>query len=323
MEANPLNLSRILAECGDPLGLSLLSEKASLKRGISQSDIGRPGLALTGFTDAFEHGRIQVMDRADVIYLEGLPAGEVSGRMRLLSEASVPCIIVAGGVEVPECLSGACLEAGIALMSATASATETVQHLNTYLLTELAPESSLSGTLVDVHGVGILITGKSGIGKSECALALVGRGHRLVADDHVCTIARPPGMLIGRSIEPLQSFVEVRGIGPVDIGSIYGVRALRRQKRIEIEVVLKEWEEGAAYDRTGLDRTCTELMGVRIPSIVVPLVPGKSVSVIIEVVALSHILRTYGYDAAGSLDKRWTEHIEKNRIPGFESRDIE
>jgi len=323
VEAKPLNLSRILAECGDALGLSLLSDQASLKRGISQSDIGRPGLALTGFTDAFEHGQVQVMDRADVIYLRGIPAGEVAGRLRVLSEAAVPCIIVAGGAAVPECLPGGCSEAGIALMSATASATETVQHLNTYLLTELAPESSLSGTLVDVHGVGILITGKSGIGKSECALALVGRGHRMVADDHVRTIAKPPGMLIGRSIEPLQSYVEVRGIGPVDIGSIYGVRALRRQKRIEIEVVLKEWEEGVAYDRTGLDRSYTELMGVRIPSIVVPLVPGKSVSVIIEVVALSHILRTYGYDAAGRLDKRWTEHIERHRIPGFESRDIE
>ena len=323
MEAKPLNLSRILTECGDALGLRLLSDQASLKRGISRSDIGRPGLALTGFTDAFEHGQVQVMDRADIIYLEGLRAGDVAGRLLVLSEAAVPCIIVAGGAPVPECLPGACSEAGIGLMSATASATETVQHLNTYLLTELAPESSLSGTLVDVHGVGILITGKSGIGKSECALALVGRGHRLVADDHVRTIAKPPGMLIGRSIEPLQSYVEVRGIGPVDIGSIYGVRALRRQKRIEIEVVLKEWEVGVAYDRTGLDRTYTELMGVRIPSIVVPLVPGKSVSVIVEVVALSHILRTYGYDAAGSLDKRWTEHIERHRIPGFESRDIE
>jgi HPr kinase/phosphorylase len=323
VEAKPLNLSRILTECGDPLGLRLHSDQASLKRGISKSDVGRPGLALAGFTEAFEHGLVQVMDRADIIYLEGLPEGEAAGRVRVLAEAEVPCIIVAGGAEVPQCLAEACLEAGIALMSAAASATETVQHLNTYLLTELAPESTLSGTLVDVHGVGILVTGKSGIGKSECALALVGRGHRLVADDHVRTIAKPPGMLIGRSIEPLQSFVEVRGIGPVDIGSIYGVRALRRQKRIEIEVVLKEWEEGVAYDRTGLDRTYNEVMGVRIPSIVVPLVPGKSVSVIIEVVALSHILRAYGYDAAGNLDKRWTDHIEKHRIPGFESRDIE
>ena len=323
MEAKPLSLSRILADCGGALGLELHGDQASLKRDIPKSDIGRPGLALTGFTDAFEHGQIQVMNRADVVYLEGLPAGEAAGRVRVLAEAEVPCIVVAGGVRVPECLAGACLEAGIALMSAAASATETVQHLNSYLLTELAPQSSLSGTLVDVHGVGILITGKSGIGKSECALALVGRGHRLVADDHVRTIARPPGMLIGRSIEPLQSFVEVRGIGPVDIGSIYGVRALRRQKRIEIEVVLKEWEDGVAYDRTGLDRTYIDLMGVRIPSIIVPLVPGKSVSVIVEVVALSHILRTYGYDAAGNLDKRWTEHIERHRSPGFESRDIE
>ncbi len=323
MEAKLFNLARILSECGDALGLRLVSDEASLERRVSRSDIGRPGLALTGFTDAFEHGQVQVMDRADILYLESLTTGEVAGRLRVLGEARVPCLIVAGGADVPGCLSSACSEIGIALLSASASATETVQHLNTYLLTELAPEFSLSGTLVDVHGVGILITGKSGIGKSECALALVGRGHRLVADDHVRTIAKPPGMLIGRSIEPLQSYVEVRGIGPVDIGSIYGIRALRRQKRIEIEVALKEWEDGVSYERTGLERGHTEIMGVRIPSIVVPLVPGKSVSVIVEVVALGHILRSYGYDAAGSLDKRWTEHIKKHRIPGFESRDIE
>lgn len=323
MEAKPLNLARILQECGDALGLSLASDETLLKRSVSRPEIGHPGLALTGFTEAFEHGLIQVMDRADILYLEGLPGSEALGRLRVLDEAQVPCLIVAGGVEVPGFLSRACSGIGIALLSATASASETVQRLNTYLLTELAPEASLSGTLVDVHGVGILITGKSGIGKSECALALVGRGHRLVADDHVLTIAKPPGILIGRSAEPLQSFVEVRGIGPVDIGSIYGIRALRRQKRIEVEVALKEWEDGALYDRTGLERGHTEIMGVRIPSIVVPLVPGKSVSVIVEVVALSYILRTYGYDAAGNLEERWTEHIKRHRIPGFESRDVE
>ncbi len=323
MEAKPLKLARLYSDCGEALGLKLVSDEAALDRAVSASDIGRPGLALTGFTDALEQGQIQVLDRADALYLEQLPAEDARARIKVLAEAGAPCIIVAGGIDVPGIVAEACSQAGLALLSAAASATGTVRHLNSYLLTELAPETSLIGTLVDVHGVGILITGKSGIGKSECALALVGRGHRLVADDHVRAIAREPGILIGRSVEPLQNYVEVRGIGPVDIGSIYGVRALRRQKRIEVEVALKEWEEGVSYDRTGLERRYTEIMGVRIPSVVVPLVPGKSVSVIVEVVALSHILRTYGYDAAGSLDRRWTEHIKRHRNPGFESRDIE
>jgi HPr kinase/phosphorylase len=323
VEAKPLDLVRLYAECRDALGLDLTNDESHLKRTVSDTDIGRPGLALTGFTEGFGHGQVQVMDRADILYLESLSDGDAAGRLAVLADARVPCIIVAGGVGVPERLAEACSGAGVPLMSASASATEIVQHLSGYLLTELAPESSVNGTLVDVYGVGILLTGRSGIGKSECALALVGRGHRLVADDHVRTIARPPGILIGRSIEPLQSYVEVRGIGPVDIGSIFGIRALRRQKRIEIEVALKEWEEGVSYDRSGLEHGHAEIMGVRIPSIVVPLVPGKSVSVIGEVVALSHNLRTYGYDAAGSLDRGWTEHMRRHGIPDFDSRDME
>lgn len=323
MKASPLNLSRLLSDCREALGLEAIGDESALERPVSRSDIGCPGLALTGFTEAFEPDRIQVLDAADVLYLKSLSAAEAAQRIGMLAGSNTPCLIVAGGIGAPEALKDACREAGLPLLTASATATETIRHLSSYLLTELAPETSLIGTLVDVHGVGILITGKSGIGKSECALALVGRGHRLVADDHVRTIAKPPGILIGRSIEPLQSYVEVRGIGPVDIGSIYGIRALRRQKRIEVEVALKEWEDGVSYDRTGLERKYKEILGVRIPSVVVPLVPGKSVSVIVEVVALSHILRAYGYDAASNLDRRWTEHINRNRSPGFESRDNE
>ena len=323
MESRRIELARLYEECADALCLSVVNGDIPLEGKIGHSDIGRPGLVLAGFADGFQAEQIQVMDEGDVLYLESLVPQERIKRFRNLIDLGIPCVVVAGGLTIPGFLLDLCSTAGVPLFSASVSATEVIQHLNTYLLLKLAPEASVNGTLVDVYGVGILLTGKSGIGKSECALALVERGHRLVADDHVRTVAKPPGILIGRSTEPLQSFVEVRGIGPVDIGSIFGIRALRRQKRIEIEVKLREWEDGASYDRSGLERGLAEIMGVRIPSITVPLVPGKSLSVIVEVIALSHNLRTYGYDAAGGLDEKWIEHIKRKGKPGFEARDIE
>jgi HPr kinase/phosphorylase len=323
VEPRPIGLGRLYEECKDALGLSLINGDVLPETDVGHSDIGRPGLVLAGFTDGVKSKQIQVMDQAEVLYLENLAPQERIKRFRNLVDLDIPCVVVAGGLAVPGFLHDLCSSARVPLFSASASATEVIQHLNSYLVVRLAPEASVNGTLVDVYGVGILLTGRSGIGKSECALALVGRGHRLVADDHVRTIAKPPGILIGRSTEPLQSFVEVRGIGLVNIGSIFGIRALRRQKRIEIEVKLREWEDGVSYDRSGLERGLAEIMGVRIPSVTVPLVPGKSLSVIVEVVALSHILRTYGYDAAGSLDEKWIEHIRRKGKPGFETRDIE
>lgn len=317
-----VRISEVLNDCKDVLGLRVIG-RGDLDAQVDESEIGRPGLLLAGHDEGFRPGRIQVLGGAETAYLEKLPPEERSARFEALIQRPIPCIVVAGGLELPDGLAALCSSEGCAVLGAVSSATQVSQHLNTYLLVRLAPESSLKGTLVDVYGVGILLTGKSGIGKSECALALVERGHRLVADDMVRTIAKPPGVLIGRSSKSLQSYVEVRGIGLVDIGSIYGIRALRRQKRIEVEVVLKEWGKGVAYDRSGLEIGQREIMGVKIPSMVVPLVPGKSVSVIVEVVALSHVLKSYGYDSAGELDKRWLDVLGLEAGLDFKFRDVE
>ena len=323
MKVKGVPLARVIEECTDRLHLRLLNKGIDLNIPIQYSEIGRPGMALTGFVDGFLSGHIQLLGGTEIKYLETLDGDARVKAFRGTIQMDVPCIIVAGDLALPEPLLDVLTSEGVPVISTPVSATETIQYLNSYLLMALAPETNINGTLVDVYGVGILITGKSGIGKSECALDLAGRGHRLVADDLVRVIAKSPGILIGRSSEPLQSFVEVRGIGLIDIGTIFGVRALRRQKRIEIQVNLKEWEKGLSYDRSGLESGHVEILGVEIPSITVPLVPGKNVSVIVEVVALTHTLKAYGYDAADILNRRWIEHIERAGRADFEAKDIE
>jgi HPr kinase/phosphorylase len=323
MKGKRVRVSEVVEDCKELLSLRVIAAEAGLEATVGDSEIGRPGLLLAGQTAGFKPGRIQVLDEADLEYLESLSPDDRKSRFKTLIDQDVPCIVIAAGLALPEDLLELGTAAGIPIVSAGPSSTVVTQHLSACLLVRLAPESSVNGTLVDVYGVGILLTGKSGIGKSECALALVERGHRLVADDFVRTIAQPPGILIGRSSKPLQSYVEVRGIGLVDIGSIFGIRALRRQKRIEVEVALKEWTEGSTYDRSGLETSQREIMGVKIPSMTVPLVAGKSVSVIVEVIALSHILRSYGYDSASALDKRWIDILRSGSYQDFKFRDME
>jgi len=323
MKTKMVRVSEVYRNCGGLLGLRLLNPSVDLDKEFGESEIGRPGLFLSGYEPGFKPGRIQVLEEADLLYLASLEARDRGARFKGLIDKGVPCVVIADGLEPPGDLLAIASAENLPVFSAGLTATQVIQHLNACLLIRLAPESSVNGTLVDVYGVGILLTGKSGIGKSECALALVERGHRLVADDLVRVIAKPPGVLIGRSTKHLQSYVEVRGIGLVDIGSIYGIRGLRRQKRIEVEVALTEWSEAPSRDRSGLESAEKEIMGISIPSMTVPLVPGKSVSVIVEVVALSHILKTYGYDSAEALDKRWLDSLRSKGDKDFRLTDME
>jgi HPr kinase/phosphorylase len=316
-------LSKLFEDLRDRLELEPLNDAVSFDITISSPDIGRPGLMLAGFGEGFPSERIQVFGDMEVLYLERLDEPERLGAFERVLGEQVPCIMVTGGRGLPGALLERATQAHAPLLSTPLSATETVQSLYTYLLRELAPETSMHGTVVDVYGVGILITGRSGIGKSECALDLVERGHRLVADDLIRVIAMPPGILIARSVEPLQNFVEVRGVGLIDIGSIFGIRGLRRQKRIELNVDLTDWDQSVVPDRTGLEERVTEVLGVRVPCLSVPLVAGKNVGVIVEVIALNHILKAYGYNAAEVLNQKLIDRLKRDGKRGFEYRDME
>lgn len=316
-------LSQLYGDLKDRLKLERLNDSVSLNITISSADIGRPGLMLAGFGEGFPSERIQIFGEMEVLYLERLEDDERLRALERLLGEQVPCVMVTDGRQLPGPLIERATRAQAPLLSTPLSATETIQCLYSYLLGELAPETAMHGTMVDVYGVGILLTGRSGIGKSECALDLVERGHRLVADDLIRVIAMPPGILIARSAEPLQNFVEVRGVGLIDIGSTFGIRALRRQKRIEVNVQLCDWEDDMCPDRTGLEERETEIMGVSVPSLSVPLVAGKNIGVIVEVIALNHILKAYGYNAAQVLNQNLIDRLRKDGRSGFKYRDME
>lgn len=318
-----LTVSKLLKDCSEALRLRLLNQSASLERQITSSEIGICGLVLTGVTPPPPEGQIQIIADPELTYLVSIDPEDSRVLLGRVANSEAPCLMIINCKERFERIAKVAGAFSMPMIATDLGMSQVVQYLCSYLEVELAPEVILNGTLVDVYGVGILLRGPSGIGKSECALDLVQRGHRLVADDVVRAIAKPPGILIGRSIEPLQNYVEVRGIGMIDIGSMFGIKALRRQKRIEIEVNLRHLDTRMADDRSGLETGRTEILGITIPSVTVPLVPGKSISVIVEVIALSHTLRTYGYDATAELSRRWIEQLRANARTAFEPRDME
>jgi len=323
MKPKSVKVSKLIKDCNDPLHLRVLNEPVSLEREITRSEISICGLVLAGLIAPPLDGQVQIISEPELTYLLSLPAEDARVVLGRVANSDAPCIIIVNCKQRFERIGNLAKGFPVPVIATDLGITQVVQYLCSYLEVELAPEEILNGTLVDVYGVGILLRGPSGIGKSECALDLVERGHRLVADDVVRAIAKPPGVLIGRSIEPLQNYVEVRGIGMIDVGSMFGIRAIRRQKRIEVEVNLRHLDAKVPDDRSGLDTGKTEILGITIPSVTVPLVPGKSISVIVEVIALSHTLRSYGYDPTAELGRRWMEQLKANARTSFEPRDME
>jgi HPr kinase/phosphorylase len=294
---------------GEALGLELLTPEAGLDRRCSDPDISSPGLALAGYLARFPAGRMQVLGETEMTYLATLSAEEQEGRIRGLMEQDVPAAFVTKGQEVPPFMVAQAEARGIPLFRTALTTKEFFRRVKPYLEVALAPTTSLHGSLADVYGVGLLFVGKSGIGKSECVLDLVERGHRLVADDLVLVSRRGHDVLIGKGHALQGHHMEIRGVGIVDISALFGIRAIRQQKRIEVVVQLEEWSDARSYDRTGLDRDTTEILGVTLPRVTVPLNPGKNITVISEVVAMNHLLRYAGVDSAEAFDRRIREAL--------------
>jgi HPr kinase/phosphorylase len=218
---------------------------------------------------------------------------------------------VTKGLELPEGMEAIAKQHGVTILRSRLKTQEFYKRITPFLEDAFAPTTSLHGSLADVYGVGLLFTGASGIGKSECVLDLVERGHRLVADDLVITRKKGHDIVIG-SGHPLQRhFMEIRGVGLIDVKAIFGIRAVRQQKRIEVVVVLTKWEEGMVVERTGLEVDSTEILGVEIPRIHVPLNPGKNITVIAEVIAMNHLMRYSGEDPAQAFNERLKGHLQQ------------
>ncbi len=301
----------------DRFGLKLLNERVGFSRLITEQNLHRPGLALAGFLDLFTYNRIQIFGNTEMRYLYKLAEEKRKEILTDFLEFDLPCIIITNGNTPPDEMIELANDNHIAIFGTELETTKLTFLVSDLLDDQFAPMVSVHGSFVDVYGVGMLIVGKSGIGKSEVALDLIERGHRLVADDVVILTKKGEGIVMGAGTELVKHFMELRGIGIVDVKNIFGIRSIRYQKRLEIVIELELWDGNNDYTRTGLDNNTVEIQGVSVPYIKLPIVPGKNITVIAEVISLNYLLKHYGYDAAKVFQERLSEKlkqkIEKNK----------
>jgi len=285
------------------------------ERTVTESNLHRPGLALAGYVDLFTHQRVQILGNTETQYLHHLDDTDRRAAFRNLTQFPVPCIVVTDDNDLRPSLVDAATEAQIPVYRTPLPTVQFTSSLRNFLTDQFAPQRAVHGSLVDVYGIGLLLIGKPGIGKSEVALDLVERGHRLVADDVVIATQRDESILMGAGTDLVQHFMEVRGLGLVDIRSMFGIRAIRFQKRIEIVVNMELWDEDKEYTRINMVKDTHEILGIDLPMVRVPITPGKNITVICEVIAMNYLLRHYGHDPAEVFTERLRNRIQQKGPP--------
>src|SRR3954469_6830284 len=302
-----LKVGELFAHLRTLLELERVPGTDGLDRVVSGADVSSPGLALAGFVTRFPAERIQVFGETEVTYLRSLDSTTRREHLQKFFAFPFPCLFVTKKLDLPVEVVEEAIKFEVPILRSALKTNEFYSRVKPWLEDYFAPQTTLHGSLADVYGVGVLFMGKSGIGKSECVLDLVERGHRLVADDLVLVRKRGTEVLIGRCHELQRHYMEIRGVGLVDIPAIFGIRAVRQQKRIEVVVQLEEWRQDATavtVERTGLDGETTDILGVALPRITVPLNPGKNITVIAEVIAMHHLLKWSGIDPAERFNAR-------------------
>lgn len=300
----PLTVDDLLRSKKETLALELLTDGRGLVREIHNPDISSPGLVLTGYTERFPADRLQVLGETEVSFLESLDDDRRRAAVEAFLSFDIPVIFITKGQEAPEPLVEAANAVGTPVIRTSLKTSEFYTRIKPFLEDRFAPSTTMHGSLADVYGVGLLFIGSSGVGKSEAVLDLIERGHRLVADDLVMISKRGNEVLIGKGHELQRHHMEIRGVGIIDVHRLFGIRAIRLQKRIEVVVQLEVWDQNAHYDRTGLDPKHMDILGVPVPLVTIPLVPGKNITVVCEVVAMNHLLKFAGHDTAALFNKR-------------------
>ncbi len=303
----------LLARHGDPLQLEPLTGEQGLDRSLPDQDVGSPGLVLAGYTGRFVPARLHVLGETEITFLQSLDEAAQRRSLETFLSYELPCVFVTKGQEVPPLLVSLAKERSIPVLRSRLKTAEFYRRIKPILEDAFAPRTTLHGSLADVYGVGLLFTGRSGVGKSECVLDLVERGHRLVADDIVMVAKKGNDVLIGQGHELAAHHMEIRGIGLIDVKALFGIRAVRQQKRIEVVVQLEDWEKTKDGERTGLVRQETAILDVKVPKVIVPLNPGKNLTVISEVVAMAHLLRMTGVDVASAFNDRLIKRMMEQR----------
>jgi HPr kinase/phosphorylase len=293
------------------LGLSLVGGRKGLKKRITHSQVQKMGLALTGFIRFINPDRLQIIGNTEMTYFRSLPLEQQEGVIHQICSLDLSCLVVTRNLEIPELLLHEADKRGIPLFRTHLRSFDFIERITKFLEEKLAPASSIHGVLIDVFGVGALILGKSGIGKSECALDLILRGHRLVADDMVHIQKQSPSSLIGSGFDVIQHHMEIRGLGIINIRSLFGVEAIREQKKIELVIELMEWDTQQEYDRLGFEDEKYTILDVELPMLRIPVTPARNLTTIIEVAARNHLLKVMGYDSALEFEKKLLHRMEE------------
>ncbi|MEX0602143.1 MAG: HPr(Ser) kinase/phosphatase [Bacteroidota bacterium] len=309
------------------LKFKTLNGEIGFQKEVRDKNIHRPGLALAGYVELFTFDRVQVFGNTEVRYLKHLSLSERIKAFERTLQFDLPCIIVTNGNTLDDELVQIATERGVAIIRTPLETTKLTYFLSDFLDDQFAPQTVAHGSFLDVYGIGMLLSGRSGIGKSEIALDLVERGHRLVADDVVMITRKGEGILMGAGTDVVKHYMEIRGLGLIDVRAVFGIRSIRFQKRVEIVVELQEWKSNEEYTRTGLDHGSISILGVEIPHVKLPIFPGKNITVIAEVIALDYLLKHYGHDAAKEfairLDATIAEKSKGKRAIDYFEHDFE
>ncbi len=268
---------------------------------IHSREVNRPGIELNGFYDYYDNTRITILGWAEIAMLENFGEDKRTAAIKKLFSMKPPAVIVARGIEVDSVMKDSAIENGVALLLSNDTTSNVVASLVAYLNVELAPRITRHGVLVEVYGEGILLVGDSGVGKSETAIEVIKRGHRLIADDAVEIRRVSTKSLVGQSPENIRHFIEVRGIGIINARRIFGMGAVKPQEKIDMIINLELWDSTKMYDRMGMDSEYTEILGIKVPVMTIPVKPGRNLAVIIEVAAMNNRQKKMGYNAAREL----------------------
>lgn len=308
-----LLVADLLKEKQTDLDLALLAGAKGIRREVTVSEINRPGLALSGYVDYFPSERVQIVGLGEHSYLSTLAPGSRAETVRRVFSfnKNLPCVIVTRGIKPhPEIVKTAD-RLQLPVIRSGLTTAHLIGELTVYLEEKLAPTTTVHGVLMNVYGIGVLLVGDSGIGKSECALELVKRGHMLVADDVVEIKQRMGGLLFGTGAELIRHHMELRGLGIIDVQKVFGISAILDRTRIELVIRLEEWKQTVEYDRVGLSERTTAILGVRMPEIVMPVRPGRNLAILVEVATLNQRLKYRGQYTAREFNKRLIAMMSK------------
>lgn len=294
-----INMPEIkIQEISQDLNLEIVHQSSNPVLDITSSDINRPGLQLYGFYEYFDHDRVQIIGKAECSFLSTLSKGERRKKIDDFFSHYFPCLIVAWDLKIYDEFLECAQKYDRTIFRTSLHTTQVMNKIINYLNDKLAPHIKTHGVLVEVYGIGIFIIGVSGVGKSETAIELINRGHRLIADDLVEIKQIEDNRLVGTAPEMLRHFIELRGVGIVDVKTLYGVGAVKNAVDIKMVIELEEWQEGKYYDRLGIDTEFTTLLNVSVPKVTIPVMPGRNLSIIIETAARNHREKIMGYNAA-------------------------